>query len=146
MSASISKSTELVAISPQVAPQVALAEAPGRFCGLYAQARPIVLTGERLLAAQGLRLLMRLDSELREARVQWNQDWFRRLMRIRPTAVLRLRRRWAKVDPMPTIPLGGLSRRYHANIARNLKVPTNSAEPGGTPPTAITSWPKTRAF
>src|ERR1051325_1155883 len=36
-----------------------------------------VLTGERLLTAQAMRLLIRVDRELREARAQFNQDWFR---------------------------------------------------------------------
>ena len=120
MSASLSKSTEPVAISSDAAHQDAVSDGSNRFRVLYWEARPIVLTGERLLAAQALRLYMRLDSELREARAQWNQDWFRRLMRVRPKAVLRLRRRWAKLDPMPAIPLGGLGRRYHANLARYL--------------------------
>jgi len=44
------------------------------------------MTGEQLLAAQAMRLLMRLDSELLEARAQSNQDWFRRVMHIRPRA------------------------------------------------------------
>ena len=120
MSASLSKSTEPVASIPQVAPQEVVSDAPERLGELYAGSRPIVLTGERLLAAQAMRLLMRLDRELREARLQWNQDWFRRLMRIRPKAVLRLRRRWGKLDPMPAIPLGSLRRRNHAHLARYL--------------------------
>jgi hypothetical protein len=80
--------------------------------------QPIVLTGERLLAAEAMRLLIRVDRDMLEARAQWNQDWFRRLMRIRPKAVLRLRRRWTSVHPVPFIPLGSLRRRYHANLAR----------------------------
>ena len=87
---------------------------------LLAEAQPIVLHGERLLAAQAMLLLIRIDSELREARAQWNQDWFRRLMRIRSKAVSRLRRRWAKLDSPPAIPLGTLKRRYHANLSRYL--------------------------
>jgi hypothetical protein len=79
-----------------------------------------ILGGDRLLAFEGMHLLISLDSNLREARAQWNQDWFRRLMRIRPKAVARLRRRWAKLDPPPAIPLGTLRRRYHANLARYL--------------------------
>lgn len=81
---------------------------------------PKILIGERLLAAQAMRLLMRIEGDLREARAQFNQDWFRRLMRVRPKAALRLRRRWAKVYPPPAIPLGNLRRRYHANLARYL--------------------------
>jgi hypothetical protein len=80
----------------------------------------VVLTGSRLLTFEAMHLLISLDRDLREARAQWNQDWFRRLMRIRPKAVLRLRRRWAKLDPPPAIPLGALKRRYHANLARHL--------------------------
>ena len=83
------------------------------------ETQPIVLTGERLLAAEAMYLLMRVDREILEARAQWNQDWFRRLMRIRRKTVLRLRRRWAKLDP-PAIQLGSLRRRYHANLAKYL--------------------------
>ena len=80
----------------------------------------VVLTGGRLLTYEAMHLLILLDRDLREARAQWNQDWFRRLMRIRPKAVSRLRRRWAKLDPPPAIPLGTLKRRYHANLSRYL--------------------------
>jgi len=80
----------------------------------------VVLTGSRLLTFEAMHLLISLDRDLREARAQWNQDWFRRLMHIRPKAVSRLRRRWAKLDPPPAIPLGRLRRRYHANLARYL--------------------------
>lgn len=83
-----------------------------------AQTSQRVLSGERLLAAQAMRLLMRLDSNLREARARFNQDWFRRLMRVRSKAASRLARRWQTVDPAPAIPLGDIRRRYHANIAR----------------------------
>ena len=76
-----------------------------------------VLSGERLLAAEALRLLMRLDRELREARADWNQDRFRRVMRARSKAVSRVRRRWSSLDPAPAIALGKLRRRYHANLA-----------------------------
>jgi hypothetical protein len=86
--------------------------------------QPIVLTGERLLAAEAIQLLMRVDRNILEARAQWNQDWFRRLMRIRLKAVSRLRRRWAKLDRPPAIPLGTLRRRYHANLAKYLYQPT----------------------
>jgi hypothetical protein len=80
----------------------------------------VVLTGGRLLTYEAMHLLILLNRDLREARAQWNQDWFRRLMRIRLKAVSRLRRRWAKLDPPPAIPLGTLKRRYHANLARYL--------------------------
>jgi hypothetical protein len=76
--------------------------------------------GERLLAAQALQLLMRLDRELREARADWNQDRFRRVMRARCKAVSRVRRRWNSLSPAPAIGLGTLRRRYHANLARYL--------------------------
>ena len=75
------------------------------------------LSGERLLASQALQLLMRMDHELREARADWNQDRFRRVMRARSKAVLRVRRRWNSFDPEPAIGLGQLRRRYHANLA-----------------------------
>jgi len=84
----------------------------------------VELTGDRLLTFEAMHLLISLDRDLREARAQWNQDWFRRLMRIRPKAVSRLRRRWAKLDPSPAIPLGTLKRRYHANLAKYLYQPT----------------------
>lgn len=75
------------------------------------------LSGERLLAAQALQLLMRLDRELRKARADWNQDRFRRVMRARTKAVSRIRRRWDSLHPAPAIGLGKLRRRYHANLA-----------------------------
>jgi hypothetical protein len=78
---------------------------------LAAEVRPFVLVGERLLAAQAMELLMRLDREMTEARAQVNHDWFRRLMRSRAKAASRLRRRWAKINPPPPIPLGRLRRR-----------------------------------
>jgi len=84
----------------------------------------VVLTGSRLLTLEAMHLLISLDRDLREARAQWNHDWFRRLMRIRPKAVSRLRRRWAKLDPPPAIRLGTLRRRYHANLAKYLYQPT----------------------
>lgn len=84
------------------------------------EADSVVLTGSRLLTFEAMHLLMSIDRDLREARAQWNQDWFRRLMRIRRKTVARLRRRWAKLDPMPAVPLGSLRRRYHANLAQYL--------------------------
>lgn len=90
---------------------------------LASEARVSGWTGERLLAYEAMRLLILLDSELLEARAQWNQDWFRRVMRIRPKAVSRLRRRWAKLNPTPAIPLGSLRRRYQANLAGYLYEP-----------------------
>jgi hypothetical protein len=76
-----------------------------------------VLSGERLLAAEALRLLMRLDRALREARADWNQDRFRRVMRARSKAASRVRRRWRSLDPAPAIALGKFRRRYHASLA-----------------------------
>ena len=87
---------------------------------LLAEAQPIVLTDVRLLAAEAMLLLIRLDRDILEARAQWNQDWFRRLMHARSKAVSRLRRRWLVLNPSPTFSLGTLRRRYHANLARYL--------------------------
>lgn len=78
------------------------------------------LPPERELAAQAMTLFMRIESDVREARVDWNQDRFRRLVRLRLRAVARLRRRWEKLNPSPRIPLGNLRRRYHASIAGHL--------------------------
>jgi hypothetical protein len=75
------------------------------------------LSGERLLARHALQLLVRLDQALREARADWNQDRFRRVMKARSRAVTRVRRRWDRLDPVPAIGLGKLRRRYHANLA-----------------------------
>ncbi len=82
--------------------------------------RRTLLSGDRLLAAQALSLMIRLDAELREARADWNQDRFRRIMRARSQAALRVLRRWSKLNPAPSIPPGNLRRRYHANLAGNL--------------------------
>ena len=76
-----------------------------------------VLSGKRLLAAQALQLLIRVDHALRESRADWNEDRFRRVMRARSKAVARLRRRWNSLNPAPAIGLGKLRRRYHANLA-----------------------------
>lgn len=76
-----------------------------------------VLSGERLLAAQALQLLVQLDRELKEARADWNEDRFRRVMRARSKAVSRIRRRWVSLNPEPAIALGKLRRRYHASLA-----------------------------
>jgi hypothetical protein len=86
-----------------------------------------MLTGERLLTAQALQLLVRLDRELRVARADWNPDHFRRVMRARSKAVSRARRRWDQLDPAPAIPLGKLRRRYHANLAGYLYEARKSA-------------------
>src|SRR5712692_10416955 len=84
---------------------------------IIATSPPKSLSPDRKLAVQAMTLLMRLDNELREARAEWNPDRFRRLIRLRPKAVTRLRRRWERLNPQPRIPLGRLRRRYHANIA-----------------------------
>jgi hypothetical protein len=86
------------------------------------------LTGDRLLAAQALQLVVRLDRELREARADWNQDRFRRVMRARAKAVSRVRRRWSYLDPAPAIGLGKLRRRYHANLAGYLYESRNNVD------------------
>ena len=80
-----------------------------------------ILRPDRKLAFEAMTLLMRLDHELREARADWNQDRFRRLMRLRPRVVARLRRRWLVLNPQPSIALGTLRRRYHANLAGYLR-------------------------
>jgi hypothetical protein len=82
-----------------------------------------VVSGDRLLAAQALQLLMSLDRELKEARADWNQDRFRRVMRARLKAVSRVRRRWHRLNSPPAVALGKLRRRYHANLAFYLYEP-----------------------
>jgi len=119
MAAAVSNITESIAPPNEDAMQEpASVQANSR--GFLPNADSVVLTGSRLLTFEAMHLLISLDRDLREARAQWNQDWFRRLMRIRPKAVSRLRRRWAKLDQPPAIPLGTLRRRYHANLARYL--------------------------
>ena len=78
---------------------------------------PTSLPPDRELAAEAMTLFLQIESEMKAARADWNQDRFRRLMRLRPKVVARLRRRWAILIPMPRIPLGQLRRRYHANLA-----------------------------
>ena len=89
-------------------------------CYVYSSATSSALTPDRHLAVQAMTLLMLLDTEIRYARADWNEDRFRRLMRLRLRAVARIRRRWEKVTPQPHIPLGSLRRQYHANIAGHL--------------------------
>jgi len=103
------------------------ADASGRALTIRCYVYPLVTTSprpflklDRKLAFEAMTVLMRLDRELREARADWNQDRFRRLMRLRPTAIARLRRRWEILAPLPPIPLGTLRRRYHANLAGHL--------------------------
>ncbi|MDT4967563.1 MAG: hypothetical protein QOJ64_2300 [Acidobacteriota bacterium] len=81
------------------------------YAALRAEAPPIVLTCDRLLTAEAMRLLIRLNRELTETRVRWNQDRFRRVIHARSKAAARLRRRWANLTPPPAIPLGHLGRR-----------------------------------
>jgi hypothetical protein len=81
---------------------------------------PKSLPPNRELAVEAMTLFMRIESEVREARTEWNPDRFRRLMRLRPKAVTRLRRRWERLNPQPRILLGSLRRRYHANLSRYL--------------------------
>ena len=78
------------------------------------------LSGDRLLTYQAMRLLIRLDAELRYTRIDVNEDRFRRIMQARPRAVARIRRRWDRLNRQPPIPLGSLRRRYHANLMRYL--------------------------
>jgi hypothetical protein len=118
MSVSFSKRTEPITKSDGV-PEDKTALGP-ELSALLAEAQPIVLTDERLLAAEAMLLIIRLDRDILEARAQWNQDWFRRLMHARSKAVSRLRRRWLALNPSPTLLLGSLRRRYHANLARYL--------------------------
>jgi hypothetical protein len=119
MATAFSNSTESMAPSYEDAMQE-LASVQASSCAFLLEADSVVLTGNRLLTLEAMHLLISLDRDLREARAQWNQDWFRRLMRIRPKAVSRLKRRWAKLVPPPAIPLGRLRRRYHANLAKYL--------------------------
>src|SRR5262245_30346448 len=63
------------------------------------------LDENRRLTYQAMLLFLSLDRELREARASWNQDRFRRVMRARSGIVARLKRRWAKINPPPQIPL-----------------------------------------
>ena len=81
---------------------------------------PQPLPPDRELVVEAMTLFMRIESEVREARSDWNQDRFRRLLRLRPKVVARLRRRWERLNPLPRIPLGNLRRRYHANLAGHL--------------------------
>jgi len=79
MSAFLSESTELIAFVPDGAPQSSDFLSFERFSEMQAEAHPATLTGDRLLGAQAMRLLMRLDRQLLEARAQWNQDCFAEL-------------------------------------------------------------------
>ncbi len=115
-----------MSISPQtkvvIEPTAPTAEvcSDGRSQSFRTDAPRQILTGDRLLAAEAMMLLICLDRDLREARAQFNQDWFRRLMRARPKAVSRLRRRWSKIVPAPRTPRTSVRRRYHANLAMYL--------------------------
>lgn len=120
MSAAFTKSEQSAAFAPARDSRDRTLGLPESISSLMGQAEPPVLTGERLLTAEAMRLLIRLDRDILEARGQWNQDWFRRLMHARSKAVFRLRRRWLTLNPSPTLSLGSLRRRYHANLARYL--------------------------
>ena len=76
------------------------AHASGGALAIRCYVYPLVTTSPRLflkpdrkLAFEAMTLLMSLDRALRESRADWNQDRFRRLMRLRPIVVARLRRR-----------------------------------------------------
>lgn len=89
-------------------------------CYLYplvTSAAPIYLRPDQRLAFEAMKFLLRLDHEMRETRADWNEDRFRRLMRLRPKAVRRLERRWVNLEFRPRIPLGSLRRRYHPNLS-----------------------------
>ncbi len=88
---------------------------------VMATSPPKPLPPDRELAVQTMILFMRIESEVREARAEWNQDRLRRLMRLRPKVVARLQRRWERLNPLPRIPLGSLRRRCHANISAYLR-------------------------
>lgn len=120
MSAAFTKSDQSAAFAPGRDSRDRTLGLPESMSSLVAGAEPPVLTGELLLTAEAMWLLIRLDRDILEARAQWNQDWFRRLMHARSKAVSRLRRRWLSLNPQPTLPLGSLRRRYHANLARYL--------------------------
>jgi hypothetical protein len=75
------------------------------------------MTGERLLAFEAMQLLIRLDGLLRDARADWNQDRFRRLMRLRARVMARMHRRWSKLEHRTGLRLGALRRRYHAKLS-----------------------------
>lgn len=117
MSVSLSKPTQRAAIVTDRGSRNRASYRAEPLATLLFKAQPMALTGERLLVAQAMSLLMRLDSELLDARAQWNQDWFRRVMRSRSKAASRLRRRWGRIIPPLAVPLGSLRRRYHASLA-----------------------------
>jgi len=52
------------------------------------------------MAFEAINLLMRVDRLLCEARADWNQDRFRRLMRCRARAVVRVRRPGGTSQPI----------------------------------------------
>ena len=123
MSVAYTKSGDPAVIGSDFASEKRALAGSEQLTSLTTKARPSELTGHRLLAVQALCLLARVDRDLLEARAQWNQDWFRRLMRARPRVVARVFRRWARISPSPRAPLGRLRRRYHANLARYLYEP-----------------------
>ena len=79
MAAAFSNSTESVAPPYERATQEAASpDASSRV--LLPDADSVVLIESRLLTFEAMHLLISLDRDLREARAQWNQDWFRRLI------------------------------------------------------------------
>jgi len=120
MSAAYTKSEELAAVIRDLASENRAVGDSELLSPLLAKSQLSVLTGDRLLAVQALRLLIRVDRNLLEARAQWNQDWFRRLMHARPRVVARILRRWEILSPPPRVALGSLRRRYHANLSKYL--------------------------
>jgi hypothetical protein len=123
MSTAFTKSEESSALVPDRELRDRALGQPELASSLLAHAEPSVLSRNRLLATEAMHLVMRLDRDLLEARAQWNQDWFRRLMRARPKAVARVLRRWGKINPPPGMALGRLRRRYHANLSKYLYEP-----------------------
>jgi hypothetical protein len=103
-------------------------EATGVASTIRCYAYPVVTTSvperlppDRQLAVDAMTLYMRVENEFRQARADWNQDRFRRLMRLRPRVVTRLRRRWEILNPQLRIQLGALRRRYHPTLSGHLR-------------------------
>ena len=82
----------------------------------------------RLLTRHGIEVVIAAGSgccgssvlhvgEREKARADWNQHWFRRVMRARRRAVTRLQRRWQQLSRGNPIAEEDLRRRYHANLA-----------------------------
>jgi len=82
------------------------------------------MTGEQLLAAQAMRLLMRLDSELFRGTSPIQSGLVSPGYAYPSESSFPTKRRSAKLDPPLIIPLGTLRRRYHASLAKYLYEPT----------------------